>query len=302
MTRALHFLLLTAACVAPASVLVAQGANGPRTVECQYCAGWNQPQQPFPIFGNTYYVGTHGLSALLLTSDSGHVLIDGALQESARAIMASIRTLGFRVEDIKLILNSHAHYDHAGGIAEIQRVSGARVAASPWSAAVIMRGQSGPDDPQFGVLLPYPGAVSVESIGDGDTLRVGAVALVAHFTPGHTPGGTSWTWRSCQGTRCLDIVYADSQSPISSPAFKFTQSTTYPSGLADFERSFAVLENVRCDILLSPHPQASALFDRIAARDSGSLPSLVDQEACRRYAMSFREALARRVAAERSAR
>ena len=300
MTRANRFLLLTAACAAPASMLVAQGAITPRANECQYCAAWNLPQQPFAIFGNTYYVGTHGLSAILLTSDSGHVLIDGGLPESAPAIMSSIRALGFRVEDIRLILNSHAHYDHAGGIAELQRASGARVAASPWSAGVMTRGESGQDDPQFGGLLSYPGAVSVKSIGDGDTLRVGALALAAHFTPGHTPGGTSWTWRSCEGPRCLDIVYADSQSPISAPSFLFTRSTTYPSALADFERSYAILEHVRCDILVSPHPNASALFERIAARDSGGLPALVDQDACRRYAANFREALARRVATERN--
>ena len=302
MTRALCFLMLTAACAAPAPVLVGQRAITPRASECRSCAEWNQPQQPFAIFGNTYYVGTHGLSAILLTSDSGHVLIDGGLPESAPAIMSSIRALGFRVEDIRLILNSHAHFDHAGGIAQLQRASGARVAASPWSAGVMTRGESGPDDPQFGVLPSYPGAVSVKTIGDGDTLRVGALALTAHFTPGHTPGGTSWTWRSCEGSRCLDLVYADSQSPISSPSFLFTRSTTYPTALADFERSYAMLEHVRCDILVSPHPGASALFERIAARESGGLPALVDQDACRRYAATFREALAQRVATERNSR
>ena len=302
MKSALRVLLMTAACMAPSSTLVAQGATPPRPADCASCAAWSVPQVPFPIFGNTYYVGTHGLSAILLTSDSGHVLIDGALPEVAPAIMSSIRALGFRVEDIKLILNSHAHFDHAGGIAEIQRVSGASVAASQWSAGVITRGQSGEDDPQSGVLLPYPGAVSVKVIGDGDTLRVGALALVARITPGHTPGGTSWTWRSCEGTRCLHIVYADSHSPVSSPTFKFTQSSTYPSALADFERSFTTLEHVRCDILITPHPQVSAFFERIAAREGGGIPALVDQDACRSYVKGRREALARRVAAERSAR
>lgn len=281
---------------------MAQAANAPRAVECPSCEAWNQPHQPFGIFANTYYVGTHGLSAILLTSDSGHVLIDGGLPESAPAIMASIRALGFRVEDIKLILNSHAHYDHAGGIAAIQRASGAQVAASPWSAGVITRGQSGQDDPQFGVLLSYPGAVSVASISDGDTLRVGPLAVMAHFTPGHTPGGTSWTWRSCEGTRYLDIVYADSQSPISSPSFLFTRNTTYPSALADFERSFVVLEHLHCDILVTPHPQASSFFERIAARDNSGGPWLVDQVACKRLAASARETLARRLATERSSR
>ena len=302
MMRSQRCLLLIAACAAPASAPFAQVVSTARAVECPSCAAWSVPQQPFTIFGNSYYVGTHGLSAILLTSDSGHVLIDGALPKSAPAIMSSIRALGFRVNDIKLILNSHAHYDHAGGIAELQRVSGARVAASAWSAGVMTRGQSGRDDPQYGILLSYPAVSSVTTVGDGDTLRVGTLALVAHFTPGHTPGGTSWTWRSCEGTRCLDMVYADSQSPISSPTFLFSRNTTYPSVLADFERSYAVLEHVRCDILVTPHPQASSFFERIAARDNGGSPALVDRDACRRYAATARETLARRIAAEGNSR
>lgn len=274
----------------------------PRAIQCPRCDTWNVPRQPFRIFGNTYYVGTSGLGAILLTSVSGHVLIDGALPESAPAIIASIRALGFRVEDIKLILNSHAHYDHAGGIAELQRVSGARVAASPWSAGVMTRGQSGQDDPQYGVLLAYPGAAAVSTIGDGDTIRVGALALVDHFTPGHTPGGTTWTWRSCEGTRCLDIVYADSQSPVSAPAFLFTRNATYPSAIMDFERSSAVLEHLRCDILVTPHPQVSSFFERIAARDSGGLPALIDQDACKHLAASAKATLAKRLASERTSR
>ena len=299
MTLPLRFLLLTVACGVPTSALMAQDANAPRAVECPSCLGWSVPQQPFAVYGNTYYVGTHGLSAILLTSDAGHVLIDGALPESAPAIISSISALGFRVEDVRLILNSHAHYDHAGGIAELQRASGARVAASPWSAAAMTRGQSGQDDPQYGILLPYPGAATVSTISDGDTLRVGAIAVTAHFTPGHTPGGTTWTWRSCEGTRCLDIVYADSQSPISSPSFLYSAS---PAALSNFQRSYAVLENERCDILITPHPGASEFFARIAARDSGGLPALVDQNACRRFAAKARETLAQRLATERNSK
>lgn len=282
---------------APASALLAQEPRVSRDVECPSCADWSVPQRPFAIFGNAYYVGTHGLSALLLTSEAGHVLIDGALPESAPAIMSSIRALGFRVEDVKVILNSHAHYDHAGGIAELQRASGARIAASPWSASVITHGQSAQDDPQYGVLLPYPAAATVSTISDGDTVRVGDLAVTAHFTPGHTPGGTTWTWRSCERTRCLDIVYADSQSPISSPSYLYSAS---PAALSNFEHSYAVLEHVRCDILVTPHPGASEFFARIAARDSGGVPAIVDTEACRRFAAKAREALAQRLARERS--
>src|SRR5580700_9205071 len=140
---------------------------------CTHCAEWNIPQKPFKIYGNTYYVGPHGLSSILIASDSGHVLIDGALPESASQIVAHIRALGFRVEDIKLILNSHAHFDHAGSLAALQKLSGARVAASPWTAAVMKTGTPPHDDPQFGILRPIPVIPRVEIIKDGATLSGG---------------------------------------------------------------------------------------------------------------------------------
>jgi metallo-beta-lactamase class B len=285
-----------------AQPLIAQAADTARGVTptraCPSCAEWNAPRQPLRIYGNTYYVGMNGLSAVLITSPEGHVLIDGGLAESAAPIIEHVRSLGFRIEDVKLILNSHAHYDHAGGIAALQRASGATVAASAWSAAAIERGQSGPDDPQYGVLLSYPAASRVRVIQDGEELHVGSLALTAHFTPGHTPGGTSWSWRSCEQDRCLDLVYADSQTPVSADGFLFTKNTTYPSAVADFERGFAALERLRCDILLTPHPTASALWTRVAARDAGRPLALVDAEACRRYAGIARAALANRIATE----
>lgn len=296
-----HFRLTWLAAVIAAFTLPApassQGALS-RSAECPSCAEWNAPQAPFRIYGNTYWVGTHGLGSILITSPQGHVLIDGALPESAPSIVASIRALGFRIEDVKLILNSHAHFDHAGGIAELQRASGARVAASPWSAAVLERGRSGPGDPQYGVLLPYPPVHDVRVVADGDTLRVGPLALVAHFTGGHTPGGTTWSWRSCEGARCLDLVYADSQTPVSADDFFFTRNTTYPTAIADFEHGFAVLESLPCDVLLTPHPDASQLWQRLAARDAGHADALIDATACRAYASAARDRLKRRIATE----
>lgn len=270
--------------------------------KCANCATWNAPQKPFRIFGNTYYVGTHGLSSILITSPRGHVLIDGALAMSAPIIADHIRALGFNLRDVKLILNSHAHSDHAGGIAELQRLTGARVAAMPWSAHVIERGESDAQDPQFGIGNPYPPAHDVQLLHDGEVVRVGPLALTAHATPGHTPGGTSWTWRSCEAKRCLDILYADSQTPVSADNFYFTHNTTYPTAEADFARGLATLESLRCDILLTPHPDASSLFDRIAARDAGKASALVDAGLCKRFVADARNAVAQRMARERSER
>jgi metallo-beta-lactamase class B len=134
-------------------------------------------------------------------------------------------------------------------------------------------------------------------------VRVGPLALTARWTPGHTPGGTTWTWRSCEGARCVDLVYADSQTPVSADGFSFTRGATYPAALQDFARGHATLERLRCDLLVTPHPSASALWERLAARDAGGAgPSLVDPDGCRRYAAGARAALARRVATEQAGR
>jgi metallo-beta-lactamase class B len=262
---------------------------------CSNCATWNIPQKPFKIFGNSYYVGTHGLSSVLIASGAGHILIDGALPESAAQIVANIRSLGFRVEDIKLILSSHMHFDHAGSLAELQKLSGARVAASPWSAKAIQSGAVPRDDPQFGILRPIARIEKVEIVKDGETLRAGASSITAHFTPGHTPGGTSWTWRSCESSRCLNLVYADSLTPISADGYLFTRS--HPQITEDFARSIAFLNNTACDILITPHPEAANLWQHLEQRSS-SPDALIDTKACRVLAETSREKLKQRLAAE----
>ncbi len=272
------------------------------SVKCGSCAAWNEPRSPFKIFGNTYYVGTAGLSSILITSANGDVLIDGALPLSAPLIEANIRALGFRVEDVRLILNSHAHYDHAGGIAAIQRATGARVAALPWSAEVLERGESDNRDPQFGVVNPFPPVRDVQRIQDGETLRVGSLALTAHLTAGHTPSGTSWTWQSCEQGRCVNILYADSQSPVSADSFYFTHNPTYPTAEADFARGLSVLEQLPCEILLTPHPGVSSFFDRVAARDSGSASALIDPALCKRFVDLARRDVTARMTRERAVR
>jgi metallo-beta-lactamase class B len=268
---------------------------------CTNCAEWNVSQEPFRIYGNTYYVGVHGLSAILITSPQGHVLIDGDLPESAPKIVASIKALGFRIKDVKLILNSHVHYDHAGGIAELHRLSGATVAASKFTARALEDGHSGPNDPQYGALPPIGKVAHVNIIRDGETLHVGPLALTAHFTPGHTPGGTTWTWQSCDQDHCLNMVYADSLTAVSADSFRFSSNTTYPNVMHDFEKSFATLSALPCDILLTPHPEISDLWKRIDRRDKGGdANALVDSTACRRLADTSRAGLEKRVADERA--
>lgn len=262
---------------------------------CTSCTEWNAPQAPFRIHHDTYYVGPRGLGAILVTSPEGHVLIDAGLPDSAPIITENIRALGFEVADIKLILNSHVHFDHAGGIAAIQQASGAHVMASPESAPVLARGHNGPDDPQYGILLDFPAVPNVGRFTPGDTLRVGPLELVSHATAGHTPGGTTWSWKSCDADGCVTVVYADSQTPVAADGFRFTDSATYPAVLSDFERGFQALEQMPCDILITTHPVASSLWQRLADGPAG----LRNPDACRQYAATARQRLADRLAREK---
>lgn len=293
-----RFALVVITVASAATRLTAQRpelTTGYDSAACPSCAAWNAPQHPVRLFGNTWYVGTRGLTSLLITSPEGHILIDGGLPNSAPRILENVRAAGFRPEEIKVILNSHEHWDHAGGIAALQEVTGARVLVSAPSVPVLERGLPGRSDPQHAIALPMPAVRAVEAVADGEVVRVGTLALTMHATGGHTPGGTSWTWRSCEGERCLDFVYADSRSPISADGFRFSESAEYPSAIADFHRGQAFLEGVSCDVLVTPHPAASALWERLAGG------ALVDREACRRYAQAARRALDARLEAERRA-
>ena len=288
---------MTATLLLPTSgrAQVRADTTGYTPAECPSCRDWNVPTAPVRVYGNTYYVGTRGLAAILIVSPQGSILIDGGLPESAPQIVEHIRTLGFLVEDVRLLVNSHTHYDHAGGLAALQRMTGARVVASPRAVAALSAGRATADDPQFASALPFPPVWKVDAMVDGDTLRVGTIFVVAHSTPGHTPGGTSWSWRSCEDSKCLDLVYADSQTPISSDSFRFTSTAAYPTVLQDFERGFRVLETLSCDILVTPHPSVSNFWDRLGGATGAPL---VDREGCRRYAAAARQAVRRRLSAE----
>lgn len=277
--------------------------------KCGDCDAWNKPRDPFKIHGNTYYVGTDGLSAILIAGDTGHILLDGGLEQSAALIDANIRTLGFKTQDVKLIVNSHGHYDHAGGINALQRASGATVAASPSGASALQRGENTPDDPQYGFGKAdngYPPVKDVKVIKDSEVLRVGNLAITAHFMPGHTPGSTTWTWRSCQPSRpeagesatCYDMVYADSVSAVAAPGFKFTAE---PDRVSLFRRSITRLAELPCDIVVSTHPQATNLDAKVKRRaelkGAGTDP-FVDQ-GCKALAATALKGLEARIAQEK---
>jgi metallo-beta-lactamase class B len=284
------------------SVADAELAPDP-AIDCAQCADWNRPQQPFRIFGNTYYVGTAELASILIATNDGLILLDAALPQSAALIDANIRTLGFRVEEVRLIVSSHAHFDHVGGIAALQRASSAVVAASPSTAAALRDGKPTPDDPQYAVPNnAFPPVAAVRVIRDGEKLAVGGTEITALFTPGHTPGATTWTWRACEPERCVDVVYADSLTAVSSDGFRFTGGDTSPDIVSAFERSIRKVGSLRCDILLSPHSGFFGMRDKLQQLHEGRADAFIDARACRGYAAAAAARLAARVAQERGAR
>jgi metallo-beta-lactamase class B len=270
----------------------------PAPNRCADDAGWDDPAVPRHVYGNTWYVGTCGITALLLVSPQGAVLIDGTTAESAPAVERNIAALGVPLRAVRYILGSHEHSDHAGGIARLQRDTGAAVLARAPAAAVLARGRSDRGDPQSAVLAPMPPVAKVETIEDGHVVRLGdAIALTAHATPGHAPGGTSWTWTECEGTRCLRMAYVDSLTAISDDAWRFGDDKAHPGYVAAFHDTLATVAALPCDVLLTPHPAASAMWRRLPP---DATQPLADAGACKAYAAHGREGLEARLAKERA--
>ena len=257
---------------------------------CDGSDDWNKPAPPVRIHGNSYLVGSCGISSILIIDPAGDILIDGGTEQDADIIAANVRKLGFQMTDIRYLLNSHEHFDHAGGLAKLQRMTGAQVVATFAAAQVLDSGTPAKDDPQFGVLKSFPPVHVDRIIGNGEMVRIGNVTVTALATPGHTEGATTWHWGSCDGGVCRQIVYADSLTPVSAPAYRFTD---HPLKVSEFRSSIARVAKLDCDILLTPHPRASGMPQRIASGHP-----LLDPDACRSYAASLTKQLDDRLAKE----
>jgi metallo-beta-lactamase class B len=277
-------------------VLAAEPADL-KPLNCDACPGWNQTQAPFRVHGNTYFVGPKGLSVVLIETSKGLVLLDGALPESVPLVLQNLKTLGKRIQDVKYIGISHAHYDHVGGVAALARLSGAKVVATAHAAAVLKAGIVGADDPQvgFGEGMRFAAVNKVAVMKDGATIKLGDVTLAMHQTAGHTPGGTSWTWGSCQDGRCANMVYADSLNAVSAPGFRFSD---HPPLVQQLRATMDKVRALPCDILISAHPDHSKLLERLGARAGGKADAMFDPEGCRRYADAAAGRLDRTLAKE----
>lgn len=257
---------------------------------CEERDGWSDPAPPARIHGGTYYVGTCGITVLLIEGPGGHVLIDGATAEAAPHILANIRKLGFDPRDVKLILTTHEHIDHVGGVAALKAATGAKLAARAPARPALQSGRADADDPQAAILPRFENVTVDRIVIDGEVVKLGAHRFQVHATSGHTSGGTSWSWRSCEQAKCLDIVYADSLNASSADGYRFTD---HPERVAPLRASIAKVAALKCGLLLSPHPSASGMFQRFA----GSQP-IADAGACRTYAAAAAKRLDDRLANE----
>ncbi|MEA2568857.1 MAG: metallo-beta-lactamase class [Acidobacteriota bacterium] len=207
---------------------------------------WNQPVTPFRIAENVYYVGASDVTSYLITTPKGHIVIDGGFAETAPMIRRNIEQLGFRISDVRILLSSHAHYDHAGGLAELKSASGATFYASTGDAPQLARG--GLDDPQFGNRFPFPPITADRLLHDGSRVTLGGTTLIAHVTPGHTKGCTTWTLKTKEG---LDVVFIGSSTVPT--GYRIAGNPRYPDAIDDYRKQFAILRSLKCDVFLASH-------------------------------------------------
>jgi metallo-beta-lactamase class B len=289
---ALVGLLGGCASVAPAPLSDAAPGQRAWAAACTDFDEWDKSGPPFRVYGDTYYVGTCGISSLLIVSPDGDTLIDSGTDKGAEIVLANIRALGFDPKDVKVLLMSHEHFDHVGGMARLQAATGATIVATPEAASVLRQGLPGGDDPQSHSGHPsFPPVLGpiTEFSGD-DPLLIGGTEFRPLRTPGHTPGAVSWTWRTCEKADCKAIVYADSLNPISSDGYRFSD---HPALLAAFRAGIAKVAATPCDIVLAPHPGSAGMRDRLL----GAKP-LVDPGGCRAYAAGITTKLDKRLADE----
>jgi metallo-beta-lactamase class B len=235
---------------------------------------WNTPTEPFRMIDNIYYVGTEGLAAYLIVTPQGHILIDTVMPESTGQIKASIAKLGFKVADIKYLLNMHAHLDHTGGFAELKRETGAQMVAGAADRPLLEGGYYPGEEKNADLAFP---AVKVDrALADGDTVTLGGVTLTARATPGHTPGCTSWQMKVGDGSQERDVLFFCSASVALN---RLVGQPTYPGIVDDYKKTFARVRDFKPNVFLAPHPEMYGMQEkRKALRDGAPNPFVKDGE------------------------
>jgi len=284
------------ALVALVSLTVAGEAQTPRDLLAAMKVKWNTPTQPFKMIGNVYYVGTDGLASYLITSPQGHILVDTVMPESTAQIKASIEKLGFKIGDIKYLLNTHAHIDHTGGLAEMKQASGAQLVAGEADKPLLEGGYY--PGAQEETALAFPPVKVDRTVREGDTVTVGDVTLTAHETPGHSPGCTSWTFTVKDGDASRSVLIFCSATVALN---RLVPNPTYLGIVDDYRKTFARAKEMKPDVLLAPHPEMYNMPEKRAKIADGAPNPFVSPGEFNAYAAklekAFEDSLAKQTAA-----
>ena len=235
-------------------------------------ADWTTSAAPFRIAGDIYYVGTKGIASYLIVSNRQAILLDVGLEQNAPLVERNIAALGFKLSDVKIILNSHAHFDHAGGIARLKRDTGAKLYASPGDRWALEHGTHDGETTYPRGHFPPVGVDHV--LKDGESVALGGARMKATFTPGHTPGCTTWSTQAVEAGRTLNVVFPCSLSVAGNV---LVGNRRYPGIVADYKRSFAVLGAMKADIVLSNHPEIADVLGREARVRAGQGSAFIDR-------------------------
>src|SRR5271156_3557484 len=278
------------------SILLLAGA---RSLLAQADTEWTEPFPPFHIAGNLSYVGSKGLANYLVVTPQGNILINSDLEANVPLIEASIEKLGFKFKDTKILLISHAHFDHDAGSAKIKQLTGARYMVMDADVPVVESG--GKLDFQYGNNpgFLYPPAKVDRVLHDGEQVRLGGTVLVAHLTPGHTKGCTTWTMKVTEAGKTYDVVIVG--SPNVNPGYKLVHNDNYPQIAADYQRMFDVLKSLPCDVFLGAHGAYFGLEEKYAQMKAGGANPFVDASGYKDFVaqreQDFRTELARQTLA-----
>jgi len=262
--------------------------------------GWKTQQAPKHIIGNIYYVGPGGVSSWLITTPEGHILIDTTFEDCVPQICTNIEKLGFKAGDIKFILNSHAHVDHAGGHAAMKQRTGAKIVVSAADAHLMETGGTDDFSPFPKDLLAYTPVKPDRIVQDGETVSLGGVTLTAHLTPGHTKGATTWTMPLQVDGKTNQVLFFSSTS-IADPT-PLLHNPAYPNIVADYEATFKKLKTLPCDIFLGPHADQFGLARKLARLDAGDSPNpFIDPEGAQKILADAEQVFLRQLAQEKKA-
>jgi len=282
--------------------MVALAVCSSDSLHAQFPAVWSEPFPPFRIAGNLYYVGTRGLANYLITTPEGNILINSDLESSVPLVRDSVEKLGFKFGEIKILLISHAHFDHDAGSAKIKQMTGAKYMVMEPDVDVVESG--GKTDFHYGAneSTLYPPATIDRVLHDGDEVKLGDAVLVAHLTPGHTKGCTTWTMKAKEDGKTYDVVIIGSVNV--NPGYKLVGNAAYPQIAQDYEKTFGVLKALPCDLFLGAHGDVFDLERKYARLEKGDKAALVDPDGYKKYVAQkerdFRAELAKQKADEKA--